>query len=66
MIALAYKAAPKNLSYSQLMVIPREEVEKDLIFLGFLIMQNKLKAVTIKSIKELNDADIRTIMAADW
>ena len=63
MIALAYRAAPKNLSYSQLMVIPREEVEKELIFLGFLIMQNKLKAVTIKSIKELNDADIRTIMA---
>ena len=41
----------------------REEVEKNIIFLGFLIMQNKLKSATIKSITELNQADIRTIMA---
>jgi len=41
----------------------RDEVEKNLNFLGFLIMQNKLKAATIKSIFELNEADIRTIMA---
>jgi len=38
-------------------------VEKDVTFLGFLIMQNKLKGATIKSINELNEADIRTIMA---
>ena len=41
----------------------RDEVEKNLNFLGFLIMQNKLKSATIKSIFELNQADIRTIMA---
>jgi cation-transporting P-type ATPase 13A2 len=41
----------------------RDEVEKNLNFLGFLIMQNKLKAATVKSIFELNEADIRTIMA---
>jgi cation-transporting ATPase 13A3/4/5 len=41
----------------------REEVEKNIIFLGFLIMQNKLKSATIKSINELNQADIRTVMA---
>jgi cation-transporting ATPase 13A2 len=41
----------------------RDEVEKNLNFLGFLIMQNKLKPATIKSIFELNEADIRTIMA---
>ena len=41
----------------------RDEVEKNLNFLGFLIMQNKLKSATVKSIFELNQADIRTIMA---
>lgn len=41
----------------------RDEVEKNLNFLGFLIMQNKLKGATVKSIFELNEADIRTIMA---
>ena len=45
------------------MTIPREDVEKDLTFLGFLVMQNKLKHATIKALAELNEADIRTIMA---
>lgn len=45
------------------MTIPREDVEKDLTFLGFLVMQNKLKPATIKALVELNEADIRTIMA---
>jgi cation-transporting P-type ATPase 13A2 len=45
------------------MNISRDDVEKDLTFLGFLIMQNKLKSVTVKALAELNDADIRTIMA---
>ena len=38
-------------------------MESGLDFLGFLIMQNKLKPVTTKVIKELNEANIRTIMA---
>ncbi len=38
-------------------------METGLDFLGFLIMQNKLKPVTTKVIKELNEANIRTIMA---
>lgn len=41
----------------------REEVEGDLNFLGFLIMQNKLKPVTTSVIETLNEAKIRTIMA---
>ena len=45
------------------MTIPREDVEKDLTFLGLLVMQNKLKSATIKALAELNEADIRTIMA---
>lgn len=45
------------------MVMPRDEAEQKVTFLGFLIMQNKLKSATIKAITELNEADIRTIMA---
>ena len=40
----------------------RDQVEKDLTFLGFLIMQNTLKIATIPVIKELMAADIRTVM----
>jgi magnesium-transporting ATPase (P-type) len=32
------------------MTIPREDVEKELTFLGFLVMQNKLKHATIKAL----------------
>ena len=38
-------------------------MESDLQFLGFLVMQNKLKPVTTTVIKQLNEANIRTIMA---
>jgi cation-transporting ATPase 13A3/4/5 len=62
-IALAHKPAPKNLTVSQLMVLPREEIEKDLTFLGFLIMENKLKPPTVRIIQELNSANVRTVLA---
>lgn len=62
-IALAHRLPPQGSTYQQLMTIPREDVEKDLTFLGFLVMQNKLKPATIKALAELNEADIRTIMA---
>lgn len=38
-------------------------MESELHFLGFLVMQNKLKPVTTTVIKQLNEANIRTIMA---
>ena len=41
----------------------RDKIEKDLKFLGFLVMENKLKPVTKEIIKTLNDCKIRTIMA---
>lgn len=63
MISLAYRAIPKGTPYSSLALAPREQFENNLVFLGFLIMQNKLKSATVKSIIELNEANIRTIMA---
>lgn len=62
MLGIGYKPM-NNMSYQEVMTSKREDVDTDLIFLGFLIMQNKLKSATIKTIQELNNASVRTIMA---
>jgi len=41
----------------------REDVERDLLFLGFLVVQNKMKAETPVAISKLKAANIRCIMA---
>jgi len=41
----------------------REELEKDLHFLGFVVMENKIKPETLPTIQTLNQCNIRTIMA---
>lgn len=43
--------------------IERDAVEKDLTFLGLLVMENKLKIETIGVIRNLNECNVRTIMA---
>ena len=48
---------------SQIKAIKREDIECDLIFIGFLIMENKIKPETFPSIEKLQEADIATIMA---
>ena len=40
----------------------RDVVEKEVTFLGLMVMQNQLKPETTGVIQELKDADIRTIM----
>ncbi|GCB70908.1 hypothetical protein scyTo_0010879 [Scyliorhinus torazame] len=40
----------------------REDVESDLVFLGLLILENKLKPQTIPVLSELSNARIRTVM----
>ncbi|TFK00935.1 Thioredoxin domain-containing protein 11 [Platysternon megacephalum] len=42
--------------------LTREEVESDLTFLGFLIMENRLKADTKPVLEELSAARIRSVM----
>uniref|UniRef100_A0A674I396 Cation-transporting ATPase n=1 Tax=Terrapene triunguis TaxID=2587831 RepID=A0A674I396_9SAUR len=42
--------------------LAREEVESDLTFLGFLIMENRLKAETKPVLEELSAARIRSVM----
>lgn len=51
-----------NVTYRKLQRLDREELEKDLTFVGFLIMENKLKAITNEVIERLQHANIRTVM----
>ena len=61
-IALSYRTIEKY-SYLRIQKLKRESIECDLTFLGFLVMENKLKAATISTITKLNECRIRTIMA---
>ena len=45
------------------MELERSEVESKLIFLGFLIMENRLKPATAGAIEDLRNANVKTIMA---
>ncbi|MFS8159982.1 MAG: hypothetical protein ACMG6E_07185, partial [Candidatus Roizmanbacteria bacterium] len=51
------------ISYIKSQKVGREVTESKLNFLGFLIMQNKLKPVSTGVIETLNNANIRTVMA---
>ncbi len=44
-------------------VCKREEVEKDLNFLGFIVMENMQKPETLSCVQQLQEADIPVIMA---
>uniref|UniRef100_A0A1B6E5I1 Cation-transporting P-type ATPase C-terminal domain-containing protein n=2 Tax=Clastoptera arizonana TaxID=38151 RepID=A0A1B6E5I1_9HEMI len=61
-IALAYKTLPRKFNYKQTQRASREEVEKDLEFLGLLLMQNTLKPESAPVIKELKMAGIKCAM----
>ncbi|XP_063298848.1 probable cation-transporting ATPase 13A5 [Pelobates fuscus] len=60
-IGLAYRSLEFGL-LSQLKHLKREEVESELTFLGFLIMENRLKQETNAVLTELINANIRTVM----
>ena len=62
-LAMASKQLDVNMKYLSAQKIARDDVESELNFLGLLIMQNKLKPATKGVIEQLNQANIRTIMA---
>ncbi|KAL3862275.1 hypothetical protein ACJMK2_008256, partial [Sinanodonta woodiana] len=61
-LAIAYRSLPEKLKYAKVQRIQREQVEKGLEFLGLLVMENRLKPTTRAVIKQLRDANIRTVM----
>lgn len=61
-LALAHRSLPAKLKYAKIQRIQREQVERNLTFLGFLVLENRLKPETTPIIHQLLDANIRTIM----
>ena len=60
-LALAGKSISMNFKQSQ--TVTREFVEKNMLFLGLLIVQNKLKEKTKESLEKYDNADLRMMMA---
>ena len=60
-LGMAGKSLIMNFQQSQ--TITREAVEKNMLFLGLLIVQNKLKEKTKKSLETYDNADLRMMMA---
>lgn len=60
-IALASKVIDTN-SYDNVNEIERSVLEKDMRFLGLVVMENKLKKETSQVINQLNVANVRSIM----
>ena len=52
----------KSLDWIGVKRMTRQEAESNLTFLGFIIFENKLKDSTTAVIKELNEANIRSVM----
>ncbi|KAK3088339.1 hypothetical protein FSP39_017880 [Pinctada imbricata] len=61
-LALGYRSLPAKIKYAKIQRIQREQVERALTFLGFLVMENRLKPETTPVIKNLKESNIRTIM----
>ena len=61
-IALATKLLPANKSYIKIKRMHTPEVEKDLEFLGLIVLENRIKKETKPVIKQLQNAKVRTVM----
>ena len=61
-IALSYKYLP-DFNEKDVDTVEREDIESDLIFLGFLVMSNNIKPNTKQSIVELKEGRVKPIMA---
>ncbi|KAG0032683.1 hypothetical protein BGZ81_010294 [Podila clonocystis] len=60
-IACAYKAMP-TLNFVRAQRVKRDLIESDLIFLGFIVFENKLKPTTAPIVATLGNARIRQVM----
>lgn len=61
-IALAHRKLWSKIKWMDVERMKRNEIETDLIFDGFLILSNCLKAETTNVIEELHAAKLRTVM----
>lgn len=61
-IAAAFRPLPAGVNYMKMQRLSREEVETDLIFLGLIVLENKLKLETTPVISKLKDANLRIVI----
>lgn len=61
-IATAYRPLPSNVNYTKMQRLSREDVEKDLILLGLVVLENKLKPETTPVISKLKNANLRVVI----
>uniref|UniRef100_A0A671S2R8 Polyamine-transporting ATPase 13A3 n=1 Tax=Sinocyclocheilus anshuiensis TaxID=1608454 RepID=A0A671S2R8_9TELE len=61
-IALAHRRLESKLTFHKVQNINRDQIEKNMDFLGLIIMQNKLKTETPGVLEDLRHANIRTVM----
>lgn len=59
-VACAYRRVAEDVDH--MMQMPRSEIESELIFLGFIVFENKLKEESPVAIKTLGAAHIRSVM----
>jgi cation-transporting ATPase 13A3/4/5 len=59
---LAMGTRKLDIPFRAIMTSNREDIELDFSFIGFLIVENRLKPITTSIIDELHRAEIRTIM----
>ena len=60
-LALARRPLP-SLTYVRAQRVSREEVERELTLLGLLVFENRLKPESRDVLRELYNADVRTVM----
>jgi len=60
-LAISAKTIKMDLTKSQM--IEREVAENNMVFLGLIVVKNKLKSKTASSIQTLRDANLRMVMA---
>ncbi|XP_037642436.1 probable cation-transporting ATPase 13A3 isoform X3 [Sebastes umbrosus] len=61
-IALAHRQLESKLSWHKVQSLSRDVIETNMEFLGLIIMQNKIKEETAGVLRELRQANIRTVM----
>ena len=60
---LGMAAKSLTMNFQQTQTVKRQTVEKNMLFLGFLIVQNKLKEKTKECLEKFDNADLRMMMA---
>ncbi|XP_078420012.1 polyamine-transporting ATPase 13A3-like isoform X1 [Cetorhinus maximus] len=61
-IALAHRKLGSKLTWHKVQNVSRDVIESNMEFMGFIIMQNKLKPDSSNVLGELRKANIRTVM----